>query len=142
VALLTIAGLATLVINRPTGSPDLTTPGGVVTAYVQAIQAQDADRAWALIAPEAQNPAPGGFKRPFSRSEFDNEVRYGRRQTPSQIRITKVSQNGDTAKVQLEITDVSGGLFSSASSHPVSVDLRRQGASWLITSDPSPYQFQ
>jgi ketosteroid isomerase-like protein len=143
VALLAVTALASLLINRPDQrSPDLATPGGVVTAYVQAIQAQQADKAWDLLAPEAVQPGPGEPKRPFTKEEFRREVQYSQRQTSSRIRITSVSQTGDAATVQLEITDISGDLLSGASSHTVTVGLRRQGTSWLITSDPSPWQFQ
>jgi ketosteroid isomerase-like protein len=143
VALLAVTALASLLINRPDQrSPDLATPGGVVTAYVQAIQAQQADKAWDFLAPEAVQPGPAEPKRPFTKEEFRREVQYSQRQTSSRIRITSVSQTGDTATVQLEITDISGDLLSGASSHTVTVSLRRQGTSWLITSDPSPWQFQ
>jgi hypothetical protein len=143
VGLLAVSALASLLIDRPgKRSPDLTTPGGVVTAYVQALQAQQADQAWDLLAPEAVQPAPGEPKRPFSKEEFRQEVQYSKRQTSSRVRITSVSQAGGSATVQLEITDISGDLLSGATSHTVTVSLRRQGTSWLITSDPSPWQFQ
>lgn len=143
VALLTVTALGSLLVNRPGQQPpDLATPGGVVTAYVQAIQAQQADQAWDLLAPEAVQPAPGEPKHPFTKDEFRREVQDSHRQTSSRIRITNVAQTGDTATVQLEVTDVSGDLLSGASSHSVTVSLRRQGSSWRITSDSSPYQFQ
>jgi SnoaL-like protein len=143
VALLAVTALASLLINRPgRQSPDLSTPGGVVTAFVQAIQAQQADQAWDLLAPEAVQPGPGEPRRPISKDEFRQEVQYSQRQTSSRIRITSVTQTADTATVQLEITDVSGDLLSGANSHAVTVSLRRQGASWRIISDPSPWQFQ
>jgi ketosteroid isomerase-like protein len=136
VALLAVSALASLVVNRPgQRSPDLTTPSGVVTAYVQAIQAQQADQAWALLAPDA-----GG--RPYNKEQFRQNVQSGHGQTGSRIRITSVTQAGDTATVQLEVTTLSGDLFSSSSySQTVTVNLRRQGTSWRITSDPGPWQF-
>lgn len=135
VALLAVTALASLLINRPgRQSPDLSTPGGVVTAYVQAIQAQQVDQAWNLLAPEA-----GG--RPYNKVQFRQEVQYAHRPTSGRIRITNVTQAGDTATVQLEVTDVSGDLFSNPYSQTVTVSLRRQGPSWLITSDPGPWQF-
>ncbi|TMD03779.1 MAG: nuclear transport factor 2 family protein [Chloroflexi bacterium] len=135
VALLSLTALASLLINRPgMHSPDLTTPGGVVTAYVQAIQAQQVDQAWNLLAPEA-----GG--RPYNKEQFRQEVQYAHRQTSGRIRITSVTQTGDTATVQLELTDVSGDLLGTSYSQTATVSLRRQGSSWRITSDPSPWQF-
>lgn len=143
VALLIVIALGSLLVNRPNQRPrDLSTPGGVVTAYVLAIQAQQADQAWALLAPEAVQPSPGEPRRPFSQDEFRREVQDSHRQTGSRIRITGVTQAGDTASVQLEVTDISGGLLSGATSHSVTVSLRREGTSWRITSDPSPWQFQ
>ncbi|HYS30226.1 MAG TPA: hypothetical protein VEQ12_12120 [Candidatus Limnocylindria bacterium] len=135
VALLAVTALASLLINRPgQRSPDLTTPSGVVTAYVQAIQAQQVDQAWNLLAPEAEG-------RPYNKVQFRQEVQYSHRQSSRRIRITSVSQTGDTATVQLEITDVSGDLLGTSYSQTATVNLRRQDASWRITSDPSPWQF-
>ena len=135
VALLAVTALASLLINRPgQRSPDLTTPSGVVTTYVQAIQAQQVDQAWNLLAPEAEG-------RPYNKVQFRQEVQYSHRQSSRRIRITSVSQTGDTATVQLEITDVSGDLLGTSYSQTATVNLRRQGASWRITSDPSPWQF-
>ncbi len=141
--LLAVTALASLLINRPgQQSPDLSTPGGVVTAYVQAIQAQQADQAWDLLAPEAAQPGPGVPMRPFTKEQFRQEVQSGHRQTSSRIRITSVTQEGNTATVQLEVTNVSGDLLSSPYSQTFTVSLRRQGTSWRITSDPGPWQFQ
>jgi ketosteroid isomerase-like protein len=144
VALLTVTALGSLLVNRPNQRPpDLTTPDGVVTAYVQATQAQDADRAWDLLAHDATPSAPGEPVRPpGTKDQFRQEVQYAHRETNSRIRIVSVSQAGATATVQLEVTDISSGLFSGASSHTISVSLRREGTSWRITSDASPWQFQ
>jgi ketosteroid isomerase-like protein len=144
VALLTVTALGSLLVNRPNQrSPDLTTPSGVVTAYVQAVQAQQADRAWDLLAHDSAASASGEPPRPpLTKEQFRQEVQYAHRETSSRVRILSVTQPGDTAEVQLEITDISSGLFSGASSHTVTMSLRREGTSWRITSDPSPWQFQ
>jgi ketosteroid isomerase-like protein len=135
VALLAVTALASLLINRPgQRSPDLTTPSGVVTAYVQAIRAQQADQAWALLAPDSTG-------RPYNKEQFRQYVQSDHGQTGSRIRITSVAQTGDTATVQLEVTAISGDLLSSSYSQTVTVDLRHQGTSWRITSDPGPWQF-
>jgi ketosteroid isomerase-like protein len=144
VALLIVTALGSLLVNRPNQRPpDLTTPDGVLTAYVQAIQAQDADRAWDLLAHDV-TPAPSDKPLPptWTKEQFRQEVQYARRDTSSRIRILSVHQAGDTAAVQLEITDISSGLFSGANSHTITVDLRRDGTSWRITSDAMPWQFQ
>jgi len=135
VALLAVTALASLLINRPgQRSADLTTPSGVVTAYVQAIQAQQVDQAWNLLAPEAAG-------RPYAKEQFRQAVQNSNRQTSSRIRIASVNQSGDTATVQVEITNVSGDLISSSYSQTVTVSLRREGRFWAITSDPGPWQF-
>lgn len=142
VALLILTALASLLINRPNPTPDLTTPSGVVSAYIQAIHAGQADKAWALLAPEAVQPSPNQPRPPYSKNQFEQEVQYAHRQTSSQVRITSVTLAGETATVQVEVTNISGDLFGTTYSSTVSVELRRQGRSWLITSEPSPYQFQ
>ena len=148
VALLAVAALSSMLITRPT-PPTLKTPGGVVTAFVLAIQAARADEAWALIAPGAAPPglptaAPAGEPgRPeVTRDEFQREVDGTRGQASSRIRMLSVTQAGDAATVQLEVTNYSAGPFGGASSHTVTVTLARQAGSWLITSDPSPWQFE
>jgi ketosteroid isomerase-like protein len=145
VALLTVASLISLLVTRfqpPAGL--LKTPEGVVTAFVQAIQAGNADQAWSYVSPSATvaGPPPAPPTRPvIGKDDFRREVEATRGQQPARIRILDVSRNGDSATVRLEVTEVSGGLFSSPSSHTVSLTLSRQDGSWLITSDPSPWQF-
>ena len=150
VALLAAAALASLLITRPTlGAGSLKTPGGVVTAFVLAIQAGRADEAWSYVSPNATQgspgkPVPAGGPAPpsASKDEFQREVSSLDRQVHSRIRILGVTQDGDAASVQLEITTFSANPLGGASSHTVTVMLARQAGSWLITSDPSPYQFE
>ena len=141
VALLTVTALGSLLINRANQrQPDLSTPDGVVTAYIQAIQAGDADTAWNLLAPERVQQPP--LKTGNTKEQFQSQVQSNRRQSSSRIRISSVTTSGDTATVVVEITQTSGDLFSGAYSHFETVTLRREGASWLITSDAYPWLFQ
>jgi hypothetical protein len=143
VALLTVAALTSVLVSRPhQAAADLSTPAGVVTAYVQDIQAGRADDAWNLISPQTQQPGPGKFGPVYTKDEFRQVVASSRRDASSRVRITGVTQSGVTATVQLEVTSDTGNLFSRSSSQVVVASLMEQGGSWRITSDPSPYQFQ
>ncbi|HYM50448.1 MAG TPA: hypothetical protein VET65_07710 [Candidatus Limnocylindrales bacterium] len=148
VSVLTVAALGTAVLTRPP-SGDLRTPEGVVIAFVEAIQARHADDAWALLAPSAQSPSPPVGGPVFTQDEYRRAVESTGAGS-SRIRISSVSQVGNAATVQLEVTTGAGSLFGGASSHTVTVALARNPAAtgspsspaWLITSDPSPWQFQ
>jgi hypothetical protein len=144
VAILTIAGVgATLLTSVSSPAADATTPLGVVTTYVRAIQAGDADRAWALTAEGTGQPAPGGPLRPFlSRDDFRAQVHSGRQPTGPRIRILSSSQSADTATVQLEVSHASGDPLTGASSQQLTIALTRQADGWRITSDPYPGQVQ
>jgi ketosteroid isomerase-like protein len=142
--ILSIAGVAATLltsIGRP--SADLSTPLGVVTTYVQAIQAGDADRAWALTAETTVQPAPAEPPRPFlSKDDFRQQVQSSRQSTTPRVRVLSTSQSGDTASVQLEVSHASGDPLTGVSTQLLTVALTRQGGSWRITSDPYPGQVQ
>lgn len=140
VGILTILGFgATLLAwsSRPTA--DASTASGVVTTYVRAIQAGDADRAWALLAPMAGQPAPVVVA---TQTQFRLQLRSSRQPTSPGVRILSVSQSAATATVQLEVRRPSGDLLTGASTEQVAVSLARQADGWRITSDPFPWQFQ
>lgn len=141
VTLLIIAALGSVLVSRSEQRPDLSKPEGVVTAYVQAIQAGNADQAWELLTPEAASflDRPGPT---FTKEDFRRMVDESRSQRGSRVRIVKVAQSGDTATVELEITRVSGDLLRGASSSYVSVGLRREGAAWRLTNLLLPWQLQ
>lgn len=140
VAILTILGFgATLLTSLSQPAADASTPGGVVTTYVRAIQAGDADRAWALLAPNAGQPTPLLVA---NQEQFRLQLKSSGQSTSPQVRIISVSQSADTATVQLEVSRPSGDLEKSASTDQVAVSLTRQAEGWRITSDPFPWQFQ
>ena len=148
-ALLTVVALVSLLVTRPARpAGQLKTPDGVVTAFVLAVQAGNAAEAWFYVSPQAAPPGPSLPAPPdkagrpsLTRDEFQSEVDGARGQQRSRIRIVSVSPTGDTATVVLEVTSFSSSPFGGANSHTVAVTLARQGGSWLITSDPSPWQF-
>ena len=144
VGILTIAGVAaTLLASVGRPSADLSTPLGVVTTYVRAIQTGDADRAWALTAETTVEPNAGELPRPFlSKDDFRQQVQSSRQSTTPRIRVLSSSQSGDTASVQLEVSHASGDPLTGVSTRQITVALNRQGGSWRITSDPYPGQVQ
>ncbi|MDQ6674973.1 MAG: hypothetical protein M3069_30265 [Chloroflexota bacterium] len=128
-------GLAVAVLFRghqPT--PDLSSPSGVVLAYVLAEQRQDPQSAWDLLAPSAQ-------------ARFDHDRflalagRRGGSDSSTREYFTTQSEQitDDTATVVLVRTSVgSGGFFGSGSySSTNTVSLTRQGADWRITIPPA-----
>lgn len=143
VAILAVAALASMALVRSTtAAPDLSTPSGVVTAYIQAVQAGKAEPAWDLLSQNAVQPGPGKFGPVFSKDEFRTQVEGNRRPTASRIRILSATQSGDSATVKVEVTNASGDLLSEASSQTIAITLMREAAGWRITSNPYPYQFQ
>jgi hypothetical protein len=144
VGILTIAGpSATLLTSASSPAPDPSTPLGVVTSYVRAIQAGDADRAWALTAQTTLQPTAGEPFRPFlSRDDFRQQVQSSRQSTSPRVRILSASQAGDMANVQLEVSHASGDPLTGVSTQRVTISLNRQVEGWRITSDPFPGQVQ
>ena len=121
---------------------DLTTPEGVVIAYIQDIQNGRPDAAWDLLAPEATSGSPGGPKPLYTRDDFRRFVLESPNGSSSRARIVETTTSADTATVDVEITQVSRDLFGGSSSHRALVTLRRLEGAWKITSDPSPWQFR
>jgi hypothetical protein len=144
VGILTIVGIGALLLtgsSRPAGNT--LTPAGAVTTYVLAIQAGDATRAWAVLAPTGNQPAAGEPPRPaLTQDDFRNQLQASRQPTSPRVRILSVSQSGDTATVQLEISHASGDPLTGATTQQLSVSLARQSGIWRITSDAFPWQFQ
>jgi hypothetical protein len=143
VGILAIVGIGATLLTR-TGQPaaDPSTPSGVVTTYVRAIQSGDADRAWALLAPGAGQTTPEGPGHMFSQDSFRQQVQSSRQPTTPRVRILSVSQSADTASVQLEVSHASGNPLTGASTQQVALSLTRQAGGWRITADPMPWQFQ
>ncbi len=142
VAALTLAGIiAVLLAGSRAVAADSSTPRGIVATYVRAIQSGDADRAWSLL---SQNETgPGGELRPFfSKEDFRQQLQSNRRPTPPAVRIVSVSESDDTATIQLDVAHASANPLTGVTAQPATFSLARQAGNWLITSDPSPWQFQ
>ena len=144
VAILTIAGIgASLLTSSSSPASDASTPLGVVTTYVRAIQAGDADRAWALTAVSTTPPAQNEPPRPFlSKDDFRAQVQSSRPSTSPRIRILSSSQGAAAATVQLEVSHASANPLTGTSTQQFTIDLTRQADGWRITSDPAPWQVQ
>jgi len=144
VGILTVVGIgATLLSSAGSPTADSSTPLGVVTNYVRAIQAGDATRAWDLLTPNVNQSAPGEPPRPVpTEDDFRQQVQSSRQPTSPRVRVLNVSQSADTATVQLDVSRASGNPLTGASSQQVGVIVARQANGWKITSDPFPWQFQ
>jgi hypothetical protein len=132
--LLVAAGLASVtVLQRPPAPTDLSTPEGVVRAYVTAIETQHPDEAWDLLTAGAR----GGL----TRDEFVRRTSAQSRPRSGRLAIDSVAVEGSTARVELSRTyEGSGGLFGSSSySTTNTVRLEREGGQWRISVPPEPY---
>ncbi|HTE86880.1 MAG TPA: hypothetical protein VK821_19375, partial [Dehalococcoidia bacterium] len=103
--LLCAAGAGTVFIARATPPPPLSTPAGVVTAYLQGVRDRDADRAWDLLAPGASiGPAPpSAVAAASSRDTFRQQLASmgSGPSSASRIRIIDATERGDTARVDI-----------------------------------------
>ena len=140
VALLSLAAIVSVfAVRSAQPAPDLSTPEGVVIAYIQAVQNKDADRAWELLTgPEAVSgpPRSAGID---PKDSFRNEVNNAYRSGERRLRIVDSTITGDTAKVTVEVTNVPAGpgiFFDGSNSHPVNFSLVRRDGAWRINSAP------
>ena len=141
VGILALAGIGASLLTSMSFPPaDTTTPLGVVRTYVRAVQAGDADRAYALTGATTIQPFPGQPPHPLlSREDFRAQVQAGRLGTGPRIRST---QSASTATVDLEVTHASGDPLTGASSRSVTIFLTLEPQGWRITSDPLPGEVQ
>jgi hypothetical protein len=144
VGILALAGIgASLLTSMSVPAADTTTPLGVVRTYIRAVQAGDADRAYALTGAATIEPSPGQPPRPLlSREDFRAQVQAGRLGTGPRIRILSSTQSASTATVDLEVTHASGDPLTGASSRSVTIFLTLEPDGWRITSDPLPGEVQ
>lgn len=146
VAALCAIAIASVVIGRQSATPpDLATPGGVVTAYVVAIQEKRAEDAWALLAsPRAAAPGrPTGDEDTLD--NFRRTVNNTYAQNNRRIRIQSVNVESEAARVDVEVTFVSNEPFwfrFPSSSHMTTFSLKREQDTWRITSAPSVWELR
>ncbi len=146
VVVLGLVAVASAALMRGGPPPDLSTPGGVASAYVLAIQSKHADAAWELLdSPRAVDPSPriNNASATPTKDDFRRQVNNTYSDPNKRIRLLRSEETGDTARVDLEITRVSQApvlLGGGSSSRTVSVSLKRSGDSWRITAAPPIYE--
>jgi hypothetical protein len=134
--LLVVLGIASVVLlQQPSGPPDLSRPEGVVRAYVQALEAGRPEDAWALLAEAARQDV--------TRDEFIRRATQEgtfRRRT-SRLAIESAEIDGSVARVLLARTyDSGGGLFGPSSfTERTMVRLVRESGAWRIEVPPEPF---
>jgi len=149
VVALTLAGIIAVALARSSAvAADSSTPRGIVAAYVRAIQAGDAEKAWSLLnqngtaPPPASGPATAAPGSILAHDDFSRAVRENRQPAPPAVRIVDVSESIDWASVQLDVTHASANPLTGVMAQQVSLYLVRQAGIWQITSDASPWEFQ
>ena len=137
IGLLLVLALAAIVFLRGSAQElPGTTPGGTVQRFLQALEGQEYDRAYAYLG-ETMSDKP-------SRDEF---ARYNANSMATEpigtrLRIERESISGDTAIVVVEATHYSTGspLFGGGEwTSSETFTLRREGGMWLIASLPYRY---
>ncbi len=137
IALIAVGIAAVLLVRRNPAPADLTTPDGVVRAYVEALEAGRPERAWELLGERQQADVP--------RDEFVRRAtgafRPGRE---GRLAIDATEITGDTARVDLSRTYASGGppIFGPSSyTNRFTARLERQRGAWRITVPPEDYRY-
>jgi hypothetical protein len=132
--LLVAAGLVSVtVLQRPPGPPDLSTPEGVVRAFVTAIETQHPEQAWDLLTTGARGT--------MTRDEFIRRASAQGRPRSGRVAIDNTVEEGNIARVELSRTYEGGGGLLGPSSYTTTntVRLEREGGQWRISVPPDPY---
>lgn len=123
VLLAVVAGLLSATRDAP--KPDPATADGVAQLFVLAAIEGDDDVASGYLAPSV------GCTPPFlERSRPEAISMY----------VASSSVTGDRATVQIDITEMDGGMYGSYT-HRESFHLERDGGSWLLTEIPWPVYY-
>ena len=135
VVVLVMIGIVIAAVGaRVQAPPDLSTPEGVALAYELDIQRGEADRAWGLLASEAQ--------RGTTRQEFLARAATVNRGGEVRFSAENVRADGDTAHLDMvRVTPTSGflglGVGSYTTQNPVT--LVRENGEWRISVPSEPY---
>ena len=137
VALVGIALVAVLLVQRAPTPPDLATPDGVVRAYLAALDSNRPEQAWDLLSEQLKRETPRDeFVRRASNSYHPS--REGR------VAIENVAIEGSSARVEMSRTYSSdGGLFDlfepSTYTNRFTARLEQQSGAWRITVPPEDF---
>ncbi|HZT08659.1 MAG TPA: hypothetical protein VFC51_16675 [Chloroflexota bacterium] len=145
VVLLSVVAIVVAVAPRGEQQPpDLTTPQGVVAAYILAVQDKRADDAWAMLeSPSAVEAVPSPAGQTMTRETFRQQVNNAQQNGDRRLRIVDTKEQADGVRVDVEITTFTGGpaIFGSDSySRSATFILVRSDSSWRIRSSPPIWQ--
>lgn len=122
-----LLGVAAAVVaaTRPAPQIDVTTPQGVVQAYLQDVFEGNEEAAIDWIDPTTGCNA------------FDLARAFGSRS--ARVVLVDTTVTGSTARVEVRMTYSGGGPFDASEySEEQQFELREKGAGWLITGQPWP----
>ena len=145
---LCVVALGSVLFTRAAPPPDPSTPAGVAAAYVLAVRDRDAERAVALLAPNADVggiPPSANASNPTAQEQLRQQIAgMGRGSGGSQnrVRILDTNESGDTARVNVEVTSGSDGPpFFGDGGHgqTYTFELTRGDGNWRIRSAPPVY---
>jgi hypothetical protein len=138
--LLIILGIAAVYLagrTPPTPAADPNSPVGVVQAYIEALRAGDAERAYSYLGSTAQASVPRDrYLERFPRFAPPTEA--------SRLLIEPVSVGPDTAEVKVTISrfNSGGAPFSTNTYHQdVAVRLVKEDGEWRIVQPAEPFMF-
>lgn len=122
-----LLGVAAAIVaaTRPAPQIDVSTPEGVVQAYLQDVFEGNEEEAAAWI-----DPASGCDAADLARAFASRSAR---------VVLVDTTIDGSTARIEVRMTYGGGGPFDASEySEEQHFELRRSGASWLITGEPWP----
>ena len=137
VALVVVALAAVLLVQRAPAPIDLTTPDGVVRAYVQALDTGKPEAGWDLLSDR--------LKAETSRDEFVRRAGASYHpQREGRVAIENVTIEGTSARVEVTRTYSSNsgpfGMFGPSSyTNRFTARLEQQGGAWRITVPPEDF---
>jgi hypothetical protein len=133
-----IALVLTVGQQKPAMLPE-NTPQGTVQRYLVALQEQDFAVAYSYL---SFTDSPDKFG-PRTKDAWVQMAQMTLKNQSWKANLGKVNVNDDSATVDVIVDTFhdTGPLGNSTNSHTVSFGLKKQGASWLITSPTDVYSF-
>ncbi len=142
-AVAVVALVAAVVSRTVQAPPDLSTPEGVASAYILAVQNREPDKAWGLL--ESPAAVAGPFARAVGgdnatpREQFRQEVLNSSRPGNRRLRVLGSTSTGATARVEIETRFVESGPFRfGGGGNPQTrvFELKQTPSGWRITTAP------
>jgi hypothetical protein len=132
VLLVGVALASVTFLQHPTATPDLSTPDGVVRAYITAINTQHPEQAWDLLTT--------GARAGVTRDEFVRRVSSEGGRRAARVAIESTVVEGSDARVDVSRTFEDSGLFGETGYvDRTTVRLKREDGAWRIDVPPDPY---